>query len=164
MYARAVNGVCMYECEICGKKADTVYRIMIDSAEMLVCRSCASGKKVLQELSESKPAQATREKKRADSADEVIADYGGEIRKARERMNIPINVLAEMLNEKESTLHRVENGKMLPSIGLTAKLEKELGIKLTSKTDEKANAEMHGKEEPITLGDAAVQKKKENGR
>ena len=45
-------------------------------------------------------------------------------------MGLPLDVLAERINEKWSFLERVEHEKTLPDDKLCRKLEKELGIKL----------------------------------
>ena len=90
--------------------------------------------------------------------EELVDDYGAVIREARARLGIPLNVLAEIISEKMSTLLRVENGKMQPNVKLTRRLEKELGIKLTEKPSGEGKPKQLGRSEPITLGDAAVKK------
>ena len=73
--------------------------------------------------------------------------------------NYNLKVLGEMINEKRSTLLRVEEEKMQPNMALAAKLEKALGIKLSEKeSDEKGSAPKA--DAPITLEDAAMKKKK----
>ena len=150
----------MYECEICGKKTDSLYIISVEKAELSVCKKCSAGKDVIDVLSaeENEPQRSIRQRVE-EPEEELIDGYGNEIRKARERLGIPLKVLAELINEKESTLLRVEQERMQPSMKLMRKLEKELGIKLTAKPE--LGAGVHGSTgASITLGDAAFRKEK----
>ncbi len=153
-------GVEMYDCEICGKKTPTLYVIDVEGAEMTTCASCAAGKNIEDTIEAAdvnkKPVHRTAAQE--EPQEEMVEDFGGTIRKARESMGIALNVLAEMINEKESTLNRVEQGKMQPTVALTKKLEKQLGIKLTTIAEGSGGKEKAGKDAPITLGDAAFKK------
>jgi uncharacterized protein (TIGR00270 family) len=86
---------------------------------------------------------------------ELVENYGEEIRKAREALSLPLKVLAERINEKESTLTRIEKQEMLPSEKTRQKLEKELGIKLLSKASDTKTFIASKKSEPVTLWDLA---------
>ncbi len=68
-------------------------------------------------------------------------------------MQIPLKVLAEMINEKEAHLLRIEEEKTEPSIELTKKIEKALSIKITQ--ERKDSNDSHGGKKPenLTLGD-----------
>jgi uncharacterized protein (TIGR00270 family) len=126
----------METCEICGVGIDqTTYLVIVEGAEMATCRKCAQGNKVknVQSTTEHTGRHLVADYRR--NSEEVCENYGRVIKSARELMGIPISVLAERINEKESTLKRVEEEKMLPTAKLTAKLEGELGIKLASKTE-----------------------------
>ncbi|MEM3876096.1 MAG: helix-turn-helix domain-containing protein, partial [Candidatus Micrarchaeaceae archaeon] len=65
-----------------------------------------------------------------DEIEQIIDDYGETIRRARESMGLSLKVLAELLNEKESFLARIEKQKTTPNSKLIEKLEKTLNIKL----------------------------------
>lgn len=150
----------MYDCEICGKKTESLYVIDVEGAELAVCAKCSSGKNIIDEMGgggaplKRKAAAATVE------AQEVVVDgYGEKIRKAREAMGVPIKVLGEMINEKKSTLLRVEEERMQPSMALAAKLEKALGIKLSEKESGEVGKAPKA-DAPITLEDAAMKRKK----
>ena len=145
----------MYDCEICGRKTESLYIIGVESAQLAACQRCSAGKKILDSFEpEAKNPRTTVYRKAAEPEEEVVDNYGDVIRAARTRLGVPINVLAEMINEKESTLARVENGKMLPNTKLAKRLEKELGIKLTERPASSGKAKQLGGNEPITLGDA----------
>jgi putative transcription factor len=90
------------------------------------------------------------------------------MRDARNKMKLPLSVLAEKLAEKESFLDRIENQKTHPSQELARKIEKELGIIIL---EESSSAPMQddkfkpsGSKKGLTLGDILEieQKKKKN--
>ena len=146
------------ECEICGKETNIIYVVEVEGAVMNVCAECSKGKKVTDKIDlsrqEKKVAKAAKEKEKES---EVIEHYGEAIRKAREKLGLPLNVLAERINEKASTLLRIEEEKTLPTDKVIKKLEKELGIKLLE--EKKVEPTVHIKpDEPITLWDAAEKK------
>ena len=151
----------MYDCEICGRKTDTLYIIDVEGAELTSCAKCSAGKDIVDTISpDDEKGGARRPAQRSSSApeEEMVEGYGYMIRKARENMGLPITVLAERINEKESTLNRVEHGKMLPTASLTKKLEKHLGIKLTMVPEPEKRIGTGSRPGPITLGDAAERK------
>ena len=110
--------------------------------ELRVCAKCAKGKKVMSRpasarggYASSRSAAPKPQQKVKEEDLEVVENYGGIIKKARETMGIPIKVLGEMINEKETLLLRLEEQKTLPSIGLARKLERALKIKLLEQPD-----------------------------
>jgi len=146
------------ECEICGKETNIIYVVEVEGAVMNVCAECSKGKKVTDKIDlsrqEKKVAKAAKEKEKES---EVIEHYGEAIRKAREKLGLPLNVLAERINEKASTLLRIEEEKTLPTDKVIKKLEKELGIKLLEEKKEEPTVHIKP-DEPITLWDAAEKK------
>jgi len=131
----------MLECELCGKIIrGKAYIVKIDSAEVVACQECATGKEVVRVIDlENKEVKMKKgnEIKREQQKEEIVLDYGERIKKAREELKLPLKVLAERINEKESYLKRVEDQEVLPSEETAKKLEKELGIKLFEKVEEK---------------------------
>lgn len=156
----------MEECEICGRPTDTLYVVELEGARVMVCESCSKGKALIGKIDLAHKGADRKEHYKLKSnkveEEEVVDNYGTIIRKAREAMGLPLKVLAERINEKESTMLRVEEMKTLPSVTLTKKLEKELGIKLTSKETGEGAAVPMKKSGPITLGDAAFTKTKDH--
>ncbi|VVB77159.1 Helix-turn-helix [uncultured archaeon] len=154
----------MSECEICGRSTDDLYEVRVEGAVMLACGKCARGKDVLHQFSSreretrayanARPAQ----QKEAREEFEIVENYGEIIRSARERLGMPLKVLAEKINETESSLARVERGKSPPGERAMAKLEKELGIKLTVKSEGKKAVPTPKRDEPISMWDAATKK------
>ncbi len=156
-----LGGVPVYDCDICGRSTPIAYVVEIEGARMSLCEKCAKGKAPLQVLGEEKMRPVNRHAPAAGPEEkEMVQDYGKRIRSAREAMGMPAKVLAERINEKESTLIRVENQRMLPDETLRKKLEKELGIKLMEQVQKgKSGPAQHGSE-PVSLWDAAVKKEK----
>ncbi len=152
----------MYECDICGKQVSKIFVVNIEGATMNACESCAKGKEAIQVLDSSKQkAPSYKSAKPEQEEIDVVIGYGSIIRGAREQMGLPLKVLAERINEKESTLFRVENEKMLPNDVIVKKLEKELSIKLTEVSKKSKNVHGGGKNQPLTLGDYLIKKKDE---
>ncbi len=147
----------MPECEICGRRSDAIFEIDMDGDQLLACERCARGKKIVRTYEREKkaPVSAIRKTPEPAGREEVIEGYGEAIRKARESMGLPMKVLAERISEKESALARIEKEKALPAEKTRLKLEKELGIKLTSRASESKPFIPKKKDEAVTLWDLA---------
>ncbi len=146
----------MEECELCGRQTKDIYVVNVENVELRACASCAKGKKVIKtELERQVKAKATSARpKRVTDEDMVLIDnYASAIRRAREQMKLPIKVLAEMINEKEHLLLRVEEERTRPSIALTKKLEKILKIKLTEEVKEDNTKYSAKRVQDPTIGD-----------
>lgn len=147
----------MEECELCGRAMSDVYLVNVEGAELRVCVNCARGKKVIATYAEQKkqkgrPIVSTRPPREED--ERLVENYGTLIREARERMRLPLKVLAEMIAEKETFLARVEHQSTMPSIALTKKLEKALNIKLIDmSSDTGGQSRGSGRSEGVSLGD-----------
>jgi putative transcription factor len=142
----------MEECELCGNKISEVYVINLDGTELRVCARCAAGKAVIGRSGEkvrTTPMHRSALKEEAPLKD----NYGTIIREARERMKLPIKVLAEMLNEKETFILRVEEQTMRPDAKLAKKLEKALGVTLYGEQEPTGTVHGRGNSEKATLGE-----------
>ena len=149
----------MEECELCGTKMKDVYIVNVDSVEFRVCTKCAQGKKIVSKVMEKSKTKAPKVKEDKNELPQLVENYGTLMHNAREAMKLPLKVLAEMLNEKETFLSRVEQQSTLPSVELTRKLEKALGIKLTeSASSENDKSKGSGKSEGATLGEFLTKK------
>ncbi len=145
------------ECEICGSKTKDVYIIDVEGAELRVCTKCAKGKRIVSKVVERPYAQRKNTRKGNEEDTQVVEDYGRIIHNAREAMRLPLKVLAEMLNEKETLLLRIEQQRTLPSIVIAKKLEKALNVKLTEtgNIEENVSSSAGRGSGRITLGDFA---------
>ena len=142
----------MEECEVCGRESGNISVIEIEGVELRACPRCSEGKKVIRR--DQPPARAMRMGLPQEREEETLVEnFGERIRKGREKMKLPLKVVAEMLNEKHSLLLRVEEGKTMPSVELTKKLEKFLGIKLMEGSDIGGEAPRQGGSGKATIGD-----------
>ena len=100
--------------------------------------------------------QSVRRVVNEEENEQVREGFGTAIRTRREEMKLPLKVLAEMLNEKESLLLRIEQEKTQPTTALRKKLERALGITLLSNEEQNTStrAPKQGSREP-TLGEFA---------
>lgn len=149
----------MSECEICGTE-DAGYVAVIEGARLRVCADCASGGRIVEAPKPVQRPAAAQATGRQKSEVEVVADFGDKIKAAREKMHIERKVLAEMINEKESTLERLEHEKMLPPENVALKLQKALGITLLEQVGVGGGAYSKNEKKGLTLGDIVFVKKK----
>jgi putative transcription factor len=145
----------MEECELCGRKADQTYVVEVEGVELRVCSKCAKGKKATRNASVQNTGTRAPSPQRHTSRQEmqVVDNYGERIRDARVAMKIPLKVLAEMLNEKETFLSRVESEKTSLPEPLARKLEKALSIKLLEEAALEPEEHRRGAKDRATLGD-----------
>lgn len=135
-------------CELCGKEGPTREAI-ISGARLQVCQSCARFGESSGSGGSSRPGapvtqsvidqRLERRQRRMQSRDiyagttsiELVDDYGGVVRRAREAKGKDLKDFANEIQEKQGILARVESNDLVPDEKLTKKLEKALGIKLT---------------------------------
>ncbi|MGC8669810.1 MAG: multiprotein bridging factor aMBF1 [Candidatus Micrarchaeia archaeon] len=150
----------MEECELCGKKIEHAYVIEVEGVELRVCAECAEGKRIIKAPKEEARVSKSNyhhEKimkiKQEENNYELIDNYGKVIREAREKMQLPLKVLAEMLNEKETLLLRIEEQKTLPSSDLLKKIEKALNVNLKIEQKEDGEVNVQNKSSSASLGE-----------
>ena len=92
---------------------------------------------------------------------EIIKDgYGLMIKKTRERLGLKQEELAQKIAEKESIIHKLESGKIRPSMKLAKKLERFLEIKLVEMEEEEESPIVpKGTGGGFTIGDMIKVKK-----
>jgi putative transcription factor len=66
---------------------------------------------------------------------EFIEEYGKEIRKARQRLNLTEKQLAMKMQEKESIIKKLEQEQLVPDTRLLQKIKTHLGLDLIEKPD-----------------------------
>jgi len=92
---------------------------------------------------------------------ELVEDYAERIRKAREQRGWSQAILAEKVKESETTIKRIESGRLRPTIELAKRLEEVLGIRLlVPSIDEELESE-NSVHKYVTLGEIVTIKKKE---
>ncbi len=151
----------MEECEICGKRSKDIYIVNVEEAELRVCTGCAKGKKIVSKVVERKVAPKGFGTVKKPDIEQLVDNYGEIIHEARERMKIPVKVLAEMISEKETHLLHVEQQRTRPSEELRKKLERALGVRLVEVAPA-GDESMHGRGggDSVTLGDFITKKRK----
>jgi len=151
----------MEDCEICGKRSDDIYVVNVEEAELRVCTKCAKGKKIVSKVVERKAAPKNIGTVRKGDIEQLVENYGAVIHEARERMKLPVKVLAEMISEKEKHLLHVEQQRTRPSEELRKKLERALSVRLVEPSqgaDESVDGKGGG--DSVTLGDFITKKHK----
>ena len=152
-------------CEICGVEIrGKAYKVIVDRSELIVCQRCASRvgsiievidlnssrKKVNKRSFSYKPVRSRKQK----IVEEIVEDYSERIKEARNKIGITRDVLAAMVGEKVSTIRRIEEGMLQPTLGLAKKLEKVLKIKLIEKYQEEEEYDYYSDTSyDVTLGD-----------
>lgn len=114
----------MQECEVCGRKG-VLTRTLVEGTVLSVCSKCSGfGSRV--------PEVRPMTRKEEMPIEEVSIDpsFATIIRLRREALGLKIGELAKKINEKESTIARIEQGKMNPDVKTAKKLEKALEVRL----------------------------------
>ncbi|HSB46727.1 MAG TPA: multiprotein-bridging factor 1 family protein [Candidatus Bilamarchaeum sp.] len=149
-------------CDICGRSPVRA-QILVEGAKMLACGSCMRSGKVLHRFDPDSPeAPQLPPPSAMETSEEIVEDYGRLIRSRREKLGLPLSVVAERLKEREPFLNAIENGRLAPTLEVARKLEKELGIKLVEKVQSSLTPSSSPSKSftPPTLGDMIETKKK----
>ncbi len=152
-------------CEICGER-EAAAIVLIEGAKMAACRGCARGGKLIYRLEETETRGSeviVKEYRAPIEQEEIVDDYAERVRKAIEKEKLPLEVIAERISERESYLNSIEKGKMVPTVMVARKLEKELGIKLVEMVKENVvstSEKSGGKFKEPTLADILDSQKK----
>ncbi|MCX8194926.1 MAG: multiprotein bridging factor aMBF1, partial [Candidatus Micrarchaeota archaeon] len=147
------------ECEICGAEG-AGYIILVEGAKLHVCEECSGAGKILRAPAPP-PASKKSPPESIKAEMEVVEGYGKLIAEARKRLGLPVEVLAERINEKVSFLERIEHEKTLPDERVARKLEKELGIRLLQPAAIGGSAAGGSSQGGVTLGDIIEIERKE---
>ncbi|RJS71011.1 TIGR00270 family protein [ANME-2 cluster archaeon] len=133
------------QCELCGKDIrGKSHRVIIEGTELNVCDECARYGHEVKQIPKvtakiSGITFRTRSRRRPDifdqMGDELLPDYGGVIRRARESHGMSHEELALKIREKASLLKKIERGDLRPEDDVRKKLERVLGITLTEKIE-----------------------------
>ncbi len=148
-------------CEMCGNN-DASISAEIEGVVLCVCSQCAQFGKILHKSSPYFARQTLIQQKApaVEIIEAVMDDYAGKIKQAREKRSINQEEFARFLNERESTMQKIETGKQKPDIALAKKLEKLLTVKLIEKvTIEQTEMPVSKKATgSLTIGDILQQK------
>lgn len=132
-------------CEMCGKDVPQTRAVIVEGTKLNVCPGCAkfgedyraqtSGAPVSQTVIDQRLERRERRMKSKDiyagtTSVELIDDYGGAIRAAREARGMDLEQFAASIQEKKGLLAKVEANNQIPDDKLIKKIEKALDIKL----------------------------------
>ena len=147
-------------CDLCGKVEDGLVKSKIEGVELEVCSACGKFGKVIEEVHRPSPKEQHKQfqkqiktKENEEKMEILVEDYFDLIKKRRESIGLSQKDFALKLNEKESTVHHIETGKLEPNLVLTRKLEKMLGVKLIEHHGEIHESIKKTKDIGFTLGD-----------
>ena len=165
-------------CEICGSEIKgEPYKTKIDNSLMVTCKECSRYGKV-----QSKPQPPKKRapkgknnsnynnrpnrnqpysRKSKEEDYELVEDYAKIIRQKREMKGLTQKQLGEKMYERESVIHKIENGKMVPDTKIARKLEKVLNITIIEKLDSDEREFQDARRfKEATIGDIARIKRK----
>ena len=133
-------------CEMCGKEVPQTRSVIVEGTKLNVCAGCAKfgedyrapsagGAPVSQTVIGERLEKRERRMKSKDiyagtTSVELIDDYGGAIRAAREARGMDLEQFATLIQEKKGLLAKVESNNLVPDDKLIKKIEKALEIKL----------------------------------
>lgn len=154
-------------CEMCGKEVPQTREVIVDGARLSVCPSCARFGEAVGGAPSRPGAPVTqavidqrleRRERRMQSRDiysgsttvEIVEDYGGVIRRAREARGMDLKTFANEIQERQGLLAKVEANNQVPDDKLIRKIEKALDIKLTE-TVESGGTTGRGRSDGMTL-------------
>ena len=160
-------------CDVCGEEIrGRSFKVIIEGAIVVACPGCARLGKIYVEpprprLPRPSPvirslSRPTRPASR-ESYDEleVIEDYPAKIRKAREKIGLTQEDLANRVKERLSIIQKIESGKITPDIRLCRELEHSLRIELLTPRAETPVATGLTATPNVTLGDIVKVKRKD---
>lgn len=154
-------------CEMCGKEVPQTREVIVDGARLNVCLSCARfgeatgaaasrpGAPVTQAVIDQRLERRERRMQTRDvyagtTTIEIVDDYGGVIRRAREAKGMDLKTFANEIQEKQGLLAKVEANNQVPDDKLIRKIEKALDIKLTEAV-QSGGTQGRGRSEGMTL-------------
>ena len=150
-------------CEMCGKETSLV-KVQIEGSILLTCLSCAKHGLILEEFAQTTntPKKYSKQNnliEKEETIEVIVQDFPQRIKQAREKKNLQQNEVARQLAIKESIIHKLESGKLEPSLDIARKLERFFNIKLVQQY---VNDYKHQKQNTLsfTIGDLLTKNEK----
>ena len=141
----------MTTCEMCGKEGKII-QADIEGVEMGVCPGCSKYGQI-----KKNSTQHSRPSKRFQKNEPnyiLVQDFASLIKSARNNKSLNQEDFAKFLNEKESLVAKWEQGSLRPGLDTARRLERNLGIRLVKKDEEKKDKLIvNKKNDEFTLGD-----------
>ncbi len=153
---------------MCGKDVPQTKAVIVEGSRLSVCPACArfgedyrassaGGAPVTQSVIEKRLEKREKRMKSKDiyagaSTVELVEDYGGAIRAAREAKGMDQEKFAASILEKKGTIAKIEANSLVPDDKIIKKIEKALGIKLTETVQSGVTVGGTGSGNRMTLG------------
>ncbi|MFQ6085390.1 MAG: multiprotein bridging factor aMBF1 [Candidatus Bathyarchaeia archaeon] len=116
-------------CEVCGRSIEgKPFRIRLEGARLVVCSRCTK-LGTPERIERHIPGRVERRVVIREDL-ELAPNYGQRIRRARVKLGMSQEELAQRLGEKLSVLRRLEQERVSPSLKLATKIGHVLRIKL----------------------------------
>ncbi|MCJ7479021.1 MAG: multiprotein bridging factor aMBF1 [Candidatus Nanohaloarchaeota archaeon QJJ-7] len=146
----------MATCEMCGQDGN-LKETKVEGARLKLCEDCQGLGDVVE--SQSPETRKSRKSRTSTPEEEVLPDYGKNVKQAREAQDMTVEDLADALKEKNSVVKRIESEKLTPDRNLARKFERELGIEIYGEPPETPTGGSTSSTDDKTIGDVAdVQK------
>ena len=142
----------MSACEMCGAETGLVDAV-VEGSLLRVCRRCSTYGSVVTPQRHVSVEQNQKKVVKEEVLYYIVSDYSARVKEAREKRGWKQEELASFVRERESVIHKIENGHMKPSLTLAAKLEKTLGITLVERYEEPRERPLNLKDNTLTIGD-----------
>ena len=144
----------MSNCDLCGREAGLAGAI-VEGSLLQVCKACTTYGNVVKIPSIKHKAKEKIKTimKEQEDVSLIVGDYAQRIKQTREQLKLTQEDLAKKLNEKESFLHKIEQGKQEPPLALAKKIEHILHIHLIEDYQEQGMKPAALANEGLTIGD-----------
>ena len=147
-------------CELCGRPAQELFRVVIEGAVLRVCSRCKISGKPLPERRVAPRRRPVPLREPPELSWEIDPEYPRLVREARERAGLTREELARLIGEKESVVRRIERGELKPSLALARKLEHALKVEIIRPSLEREEVEPLASPELPSFGEVVVVRRK----
>lgn len=123
-------------CELCGKRGEELTYSVVEGVKLQVCAKCAGFGKFAGNVANVVQEDDSRRfepRVRGEEEELVVEDFAVILRNKREKLGLPQKEFAMKINEKESFVASLENGKISLSLETAKKLERLLHLVLVFK-------------------------------
>ncbi len=160
------------QCNICGKKITSGYKVSLEGSEVLACNNCSKHGKRIRKVYESQK-ELKKERKEESSMNKnqntkkktkeelgFKENFDKLIKQEREKRDMKQQEFAKMLGIKSSLLHQLESGKET-NIKIAKKIQNKLGITILERVKVGDHNQYKAKSRARTIGDLIKEKMNE---
>ena len=147
-------------CDLCGKEAE-MFKAVIEGSRVTVCEGCSEYGVNVEKVQPVEKKIVQPRYSQSEVIEGVISSFGDVIRRKREQLGLSHKEFAQKIAEKESTLHKLEIGTLVPTLERARKLEKMLRLTLVEEQQDEQVVQRETKTD-MTLGDMVKIKKRKS--